>query len=262
VLLAEIHGKYVADAQGFEDYLTSSVFGHLRYVPPCFFWDAFLRRCRSLPREGAELTAYDYLRELAGVGVEKYESLRAIFWPKHPKGEPDLLLVFTGLNLPSIVVCVEAKLNAGKSGFEDSDQLARYLHACDSLDRMQPQVPTDAISVVVYLTTHDSRSELLDSLRAYGESTSARSRLYRLEWQDVLSAAEESQSAKKEPHLQILRDVVSFLRVRDLTHFCGMTEPVDCCACDGRLFASASILSKVEVPSGLENIRGGWIHEH
>jgi len=261
MLLAEIHGKYLADARDFEDYLTSSVFGHLRYVPPGFFWMAFLRRCRSLPHEGAELTAYDYLRELAGAGIEKYDSLRAVFWPRHPKGQPDLLLVFKGLSLPSIVVCIEAKLNAGKSGFEERDQLKRYLEACDSLDCMQPQVPPDAISAVVYLTTHDSRSELLDSLRAYGESTSARSRLYRLEWQDVLTAAEESQSAEEEPNHQILHDMVSFLRALNLTHFSGMTEPVDFGACDGRLFALAPILSRVDVPSGLENIRGGWIHE-
>jgi hypothetical protein len=262
MLLAEIHGKYLADAQGFEDYLTSSVFGHLRYVAPGFFWKAFLRRCRSLPYEGAELTAYDYLRKLAGAGIEKYDSLRAVFWPRHPKGQPDLLLVFTGLGLPPIVVCVEAKLNAGKSGLEERDQLKRYLEACDALDRMDPQVLPDAVSVVVYLTTHDSRSELVDSLSAYGESTSARLRLYRLEWQDVLTAAEESQSAEKGLHLQIVRDVASFLRVRDYTHFSGMTKPADCSACDRRLFALASILSRADVPSGLENIRGGWIHEH
>jgi hypothetical protein len=261
MLLAEIHGKYLADAQGLEDYLTSSVFGHLRYVPPSFFWKDFLRRCRSLPHEGVELTSYDYLRELTGLGIERYESLRVVFWPTHPKGQPDLLLVFTGLGLRSVVVCVEAKLSSGKSGVEERDQLARYLQACDSLAYMQPHVPADAVSVVVYLTTHDSRGELLESLSVYGESTSARSRLYRLEWQDVLSAADESQSAEKEINLEILRDVASFLRVRDLIHFAGMTKPVDCSACDGRLFVLESLLSPVDVPSGLENIRGGWIHE-
>lgn len=261
MLLAEIHGKYLADAQGFEDYLTSSVFGHLRYVPPGLFWKALFRRCRSLPDGGTELTAYDYLRELTGTGTERYESLRVVFWPRHPKGQPDLLLVFTRLGFRSIVVCVEAKLNAGKSGVEERDQLARYLQACDSLACMQPHVPADAASVVVYLTTHDSRGELLDSLSVYGESTSARSRLYRLEWQDVLSAADESASAEKELHPEIVRDVASFLRVRDLIHFSGMTRPVDYSACDGRLFALASILSRVDVPSGLENIRGGWIYE-
>jgi hypothetical protein len=243
MLLAEIHGKYLADAQGLEDYLTSSVFGHLRYVPPGSFWKGFLRRCRSLPHEGVELTFYDYLQQLTGSGIESYESLRAVFWPTHPKGQPDLLLVFTGLGLRSVVVCVEAKLSSGKSGVEERDQLARYLQACDSLAYMQPHVPADAVSVVVYLTTHDSRGELLDSLSVYGETTSVRSRLYRLEWQDVLSAVEESQSTEEGFPLQILRDVASFLTVRDLTHFSGMTEPSDCGVCDGRLFVLESALS-------------------
>src|ERR1700728_236567 len=154
MFLAEIHGKLLADARDNEDYLTSSVFGHLRYIPPGSFWKAFLVRCRSLPHEGTGITAYAYLSERAGMGIEKYGSLRAIFWPRIPKDEPDLMLVFTGPNLPALVVCVEAKLNAGKSGRGEKDQLARYLRACDSLDCMRPQIPKDAISVVVYLTTH------------------------------------------------------------------------------------------------------------
>ena len=33
MLLAEIHGKTLAEGRNGEDYLTSAVFGHLRYVP-------------------------------------------------------------------------------------------------------------------------------------------------------------------------------------------------------------------------------------
>lgn len=34
MLLAEIHCKIVREALDNEDYITSAVFGHLRYIPP------------------------------------------------------------------------------------------------------------------------------------------------------------------------------------------------------------------------------------
>lgn len=42
MLLVEIRGHALNAAIGDEDYLTSVVFGHLRYVPPSVFWEDFL----------------------------------------------------------------------------------------------------------------------------------------------------------------------------------------------------------------------------
>jgi hypothetical protein len=42
MLIAELHGKGIAEAQDNEDCLTSCVFGHLRYLPPSVFWEQFL----------------------------------------------------------------------------------------------------------------------------------------------------------------------------------------------------------------------------
>ncbi len=50
MLLAEIHGKHLADARDDEDYLTSSVFGHLRYIPPGSFWNSVAFRVGSSPK--------------------------------------------------------------------------------------------------------------------------------------------------------------------------------------------------------------------
>jgi hypothetical protein len=66
---------------------------------------------------------------------------------------------------------VEAKLHATKSGLGEDDQLARYLRILDSLADLRPPLPADAITLVVYLTTIDSRNELIDSLTEYGDST-------------------------------------------------------------------------------------------
>jgi hypothetical protein len=42
MLMAEIRGHGRPETQDDEDYLTSSVFGHLRYIPPSVFWEDFL----------------------------------------------------------------------------------------------------------------------------------------------------------------------------------------------------------------------------
>ena len=97
VLLAEIHGKTVQVARDNEDYVTSAVFGHLRYVPPQIFWDALFGRANGLPgSDGREPTLG---RVLAGRGYSptRYATVRAQFWQRYPKlGEPDVLLVFAG----------------------------------------------------------------------------------------------------------------------------------------------------------------------
>jgi hypothetical protein len=259
MLVAEIHGKYVAEAREDEDYLTSTVFGHLRYLPPAHFWKPFLRSCRSLSSGKERAGALAYLEEQTGAEIDAYGRLQTIFWPTHAKGCPDLVLVFTHEGLRPIVVCIEAKLRSGKSGTDDRDQLARYLQACDSLEGFRPEIPANSASIVVYLTEHDSRNELLDSLKAYGDSFIARRRLYRVEWQDIQKAAEEAQASLEGVCEQIARDIAGFLRVRDLTHFRGMTPPpVDLMPFDGRLSAMAAILTIPDIPSGLTHICGGW----
>jgi hypothetical protein len=48
LLIAEIHGKRLPEAEGQEDWLTSAVFGHLRHVAPGAFWADFLDRARTV----------------------------------------------------------------------------------------------------------------------------------------------------------------------------------------------------------------------
>src|ERR1035438_9556502 len=99
MLLAEIHGHSVPEVADNEDYLTSTVFGHLRYVPPAMFWEEFLSRALGLPFEMQELTLLEALA-LKGVQPSTYASLDAVFWPTHSSfGTPDLALCFTGPNL-------------------------------------------------------------------------------------------------------------------------------------------------------------------
>jgi hypothetical protein len=263
MLIAELHGKIVPEALSSEDYLTSAVFGHLRYVPPGPFWEALLEAARSLPVEGTELSARATLEQAAGRKISEYENLSVIFWPQHPQGEPDLFLLFQARDARAIAVCVEVKLDAGKSGSGENDQLVRYLRLCDTIERLSPAVPRGCLTGVVYLTAQDSRSVLLESLTIYGDSVGSRSRLFQLEWQDVLETARQCSGLKGAQTSLILHDVSEFLARRGLEHFRGMTLPKDFPAfdlTDGLLFSGASLFSNPDVPDDIELIRGGWVH--
>jgi len=133
MLLAEIHGKAVPEVEGNEDYLTSSVFGHLRCVHPAVFWETFFSRSIGLPGELREPTLLEFLLS-RGVQLSSYTSLDCRFWPTHSLfGTPDLALSFTGRNQRPFVLVIEAKLWASKGGSGENDQLLRYLKLLDRL---------------------------------------------------------------------------------------------------------------------------------
>ena len=190
MLLAELSGKSCAAARDSEDYLTSAVFGHLRYVPPGAFWDALLAHARGLPGlDHAEPSLAAALADAAGL-PSSYQRLTAHFWRSHPAhGEPDLLLVFTAPGRSPLVLLIEVKLWAGKSGTGDNDQLARYLRVLDDLTGAGVAVPPGAAGYLIYLTPREARAEVEESLRASADPGGARARLFRLRWQDVLLAA-------------------------------------------------------------------------
>lgn len=127
MLLAEIHGHILREAEGNEDYLTSAVFGHLRYIPPGIFWEEFFRLAKALPIGGEEKPLSEYLAD-RGSRISEFSTLEIHFWPSHPKfGQPDMLLCFGKEGSHPIVILVEVKLWSEKSGIGKDDQLARYL---------------------------------------------------------------------------------------------------------------------------------------
>jgi len=224
MLLAEINGKFDASVQDHEDYLTSTVFSHLRYVSPGPFWRVFLSRAKTYPINDVEET----LAEVIGAedDVASYQRLDVYFWPKFPGlGEPELAMCFTGGGQQPLVVLVEVKLRAPKSGFGKHDQLKRYLQIADAIDELRAPIPLHSRVVVAYLTPRESLTEIEASLRAYGDSDESRRRLFRLQWQDVIEVIDDSLS--KEPPLSqmILKDVRDFLSVRRLEYFSGFGFP-------------------------------------
>lgn len=190
MLLAEIHGKTVAEARGSEDSLTSAVFGHLRYVPPDVFWpELFAAAGLNLPAGATHLDVQ--------------------FWPRTEYGEPDLILTFKYPNSPALVVVIEVKLWSGKSGTCEHDQLIRYLRG----------VP-DAL--LLYLTPADPFVEIADSLQSSRRELGDEHRLFGLRWQTLQDIARRtSATTTLEPTRRILADVAKFLDRLGLSGFDG-----------------------------------------
>ena len=140
MLLAETHGKYDLAVRNNEDYLTSTVFSHLRYVPPGPFWSALYSRAKTLPIEGAEESLVAVLGKEHDLAA--YKKLEIHFWPSCPGlGEPDLAMCFTGEGQNTLIILVEVKLWSAKGGHGELDQLNRYLEIADSIHRLTPLGP-------------------------------------------------------------------------------------------------------------------------
>jgi hypothetical protein len=191
MLQAELYGHGSREILGNEDYLTSAVFGHLRYLPPRLFWqDFFLRAVGSYSQGPPSLM--DYLRD-SGVDLSKCDSLTVRFWPSHGSfGTPDLCLCFSGpRTLPSIIV-IEAKLWAAKSGSGDNDQLLRYLLLLRELGELDlPLTVPDrerAIKALLFLTPHDSAAEIKETLELCAPHAGLNQHLFRAQWQDIAAA--------------------------------------------------------------------------
>lgn len=227
MLLAEIHGHILRDAEGNEDYLTSTVFGHLRYLSPGIFWEEFFRLAKALPIAGEEKSLSEYLIE-RGCRISEFSTLEIHFWPSHPElGEPDMLVCFGTEGSHPIVILVEVKLGAEKSGTGKDDQLARYLRILKDLSALNLNLPKDPIVALVYLTPRESLDEIRSTPGSYGGEPVDGRLLFRVQWQDLLVAANHALSGADRISELILRDVSHFLRKRGLEYFNGFAEEPD-----------------------------------
>lgn len=264
MLLAEIHGKYDVAVRDHEDYLTSTIFGHLRYLPPGPFWSRLFSKAKTLPINGIESSLTAVLGDQHD--LNRYKKLEVHFWPNCAGlGQPELAMCFSGGGQNPVVVLVEIKLWAGKGGDGIDDQLFRYLRIADSICNLKPSVPSNAKVVVVYLTPRESSNEVRESLFLSGDLSANNQRLFRLRWQDVILAIDEEIQHESESSQLILNDVRDFLRVRGLEYFDGFRDFTNI----GEIQAIRSFYSREGVFHGfdsaaalmeLEIVKGRWVN--
>ena len=222
MLIAEIHGKRFAEAEGQEDWLTSAVFGHLRHIPPGVFWPDLFGRAFTTEEHRSSLFSRICA---AGIQLANYSDLSILFWKCFDQyGEPDIILQFSGGSQAPLIVIVEVKLNSGKSGTGDDDQLKRYLELLDdrSIFFTSPEGNTDQ-RYLVYLTRNFAKMEIEESvnLSIGAGMKDAAERLYGLQWQDVFECAERNHDPRA-----LLKEIAEFLRRRGFEAFGGFKSRV------------------------------------
>lgn len=212
MLVAETRGKALQAIRYCEDYLTSSVFGHLRYLPPTVFWEALLSRARNASSNERSLVE---VLAAKNTSIADYTSLQVDFWHYHGGiGEPDVILKFHADGFPTVRVIVEVKLLAEKSGTGENDQLAQYFKL------LGPAEGPD-LSFLLYLTPRESLAEIRETAEANPVLAEERTRMFRVRWQDVSEVARQQSRTASENHRTILKDVAKFLRLRELEYFDG-----------------------------------------
>jgi hypothetical protein len=223
MLLAEIHGHALREVERNEDYLTSAVFGHLRYIPPRIFWEEFFGRAKRLPCDGDERSLAEYVAK-QGPRISEFSTLEVHFWPSHPKlGQPDMLLHFAKSGARSVVILIEVKLWSEKSGTGEDDQLVRYLRVLNDLPAVVPRLPKDPIAALVYLTPRESAEEIRSSVACCNAEVNP-GLLFRAQWQDLLVAVSRALPGADRLSELVLRDISLFLRKRGLEYFNGFGE--------------------------------------
>ena len=237
MLIAENHGKIVPEAETSEDYLTSAVFGHLRYIPPGEFWAKLIEACRPATTDQVPLAT------VIDPPLASYSRLGVEFWRYDPvHGEPDLILRFSGDDVPNLILMIEVKLFSGKSNTGERDQLARYLKMLDSLPVKGALAGMQDQRFLIYLTPRDATIEIDETLLCLSDQSSDAERLYHVQWQDLLDVAREVARSAEPPVRMILSDVAKFLERRGLEFFKGFKrlqlEHFE--AADGRFYRPSS----------------------
>lgn len=237
MLIAENHGKIVPEAETSEDYLTSAVFGHLRYIPPGEFWPQLIEACRPAMIDQAPLAS------AIDPPLASYSQLCIEFWRYDPvHGEPDLILHFSGDDVPDLTLMIEVKLFSGKSNTGERDQLAAYLKMLDSLPVKGVPAGMQGQRFLIYLTPRDATIEINETLLRVANRIDDAKRLYHVQWQDLLDVAREVARSAEPPARMILSDVARFLERRRLEYFKGFKriQLVPFEAADGRFYSSSS----------------------
>ncbi len=213
MLLAEINGKSCPEVEGLEDLITSAVFGQLRLIDPPRFWPELFGRAKTVETPGRSLS--DVLLSL-NTDPSLYTQIEIRFWRSlFDYGEPDMLVHFTGNTVPPLMVLIEVKLNSGKSGFGERDQLARYLSLLDD-PRCVPEWSCDVHRrVLLYLTRSFAADDLNESVTA-SKVVDARGRMFGLEWNDILEVANAQRLGD-----DLLGEVADFLMRRGFEKFAG-----------------------------------------
>jgi len=221
---AELAGK-LPELKSYEDYLTSCIFGVLKYLSPNDGLFPLLNASFSYQQKKS-LEAY---LKLQNVELTDFDKVQCHFWPRSSiYGEPDLIITLEG-NLGSFLVPIEIKYFSGKHGEGEKDQLMRYYLALSSIEGRQSfhQRFSGDILAFIYLTPFEAEYEIeqsLNILRTKGIEE-AQNKFFHLKWQEIFKVVDLLLSNEQDSYKKaIYEDIKRLLEFKNLLPFAEFSE--------------------------------------
>jgi len=225
---AELANK-IPEIKAHEDYLTSCIFGALKYLPPK---DGIFPILGEALNYKLNKKLKDYLAS-KGLPLENFEKAELYFWPRSPKyGEPDIVMLIKDKN-SSYIMAIEVKYFSYKHGEGEYDQLKRYFAGL-STNKNRTTFACDAIKefsgdllAIIYLTQFEAREEIADTLSALAkeDKKDVSNRFFHLKWQNVAGVIENLCLGEKDLYRKkIYDDIYKLLDFKNLMPFKGFSS--------------------------------------
>ena len=220
---AELRRK-LPELRTHEDYLTSCIFGALKYLPPDKGLFLLLNSAFNY-RQGINLASY--LKD-QNLELENFDNVRFHFWPRSSiYGEPDLVLILEG-SVGIFLICMEIKYFSVKHGKNESDQLAKYYLALTTTEGRRSfknetiRFFSGDLLALIYLTQFEAKREIEESL-SFLETKGiqdAQDRFFHLRWQEVSKVIKPFLLEPDYTHKRIIYgDIDKLLEFRGLVPF-------------------------------------------
>ena len=205
-------GSNLSDSS--EDKLTGDFFGTLRYMDFCDGLQPILCGAlrKSEKQQAESQAAIQLIENVNCTNIKDEEHIK--FWPKHDRGELDVLLEFD-----NCYIGIEVKF---QSGLSSDDQLIREANIlCD--------LPKDKKKILLFIAKHES---CISIYRKYKKDISKQGvHFVFASWEDILQSMKDILNGGKGSKYTfgqklMIRDLVRLLTRKDFDTFLSMTNGI------------------------------------
>ncbi|EJU26635.1 PD-(D/E)XK nuclease family protein [Selenomonas sp. CM52] len=217
-MVEEFYGKISRSgsnlSDSLEDKLTGDFFGTLRYMDFCDGLQPILCGAlrKSEKQQAESQAAIQLIENVNCTNIKDEEHIK--FWPKHDRGELDVLLEFD-----NCYIGIEVKF---QSGLSSDDQLIREANIlCD--------LPKDKKKILLFIAKHES---CISIYRKYKKDISKQGvHFVFASWEDILQSMKDILNGGKGSKYTfgqklMIRDLVRLLTRKDFDTFLSMTNGI------------------------------------
>ena len=216
-MVEEFYGKISRSgsnlSDNLEDKLTGDFFGTLRYMDFCDGLQPILCGAlrKSEKQQAESKAAIQLIENVNCTNIKDEEHIK--FWPKHDRGELDVLLEFD-----NCCIGIEVKF---KSGLSSDDQLIREANIlCD--------LAKDKKKILLFIAKHES---CLSVYCKYKNMISKDVHFVFASWEDILQSMKDILNGEKGGKYTfgqklMIRDLVRLLKRKDFDTFVSMTNGI------------------------------------